>query len=164
MRIKGKQQNGQKEVLFDAGNEDFFIPELPQNPIEDAYDEMELLGFPLCSPFDLQLRTHEECITSAQLYEYVGKTVNIIGYLVTRKETRTVKKELMQFANFIDEKGDMFDVVLFPDVNRKYAFSGRALYKITGKVTEEFGTCSIEMTCANKLLYKSDPRLADASY
>ncbi|MBL7874627.1 MAG: DNA polymerase III subunit alpha, partial [Cyclobacteriaceae bacterium] len=37
--------------LFDTEPKEFPLPELKRNVLEDAFDEIELLGFPLCNPF-----------------------------------------------------------------------------------------------------------------
>ena len=39
--------------LFDTEPKQYPLPELKRNMLEDAFDEIELLGFPLCNPFDL---------------------------------------------------------------------------------------------------------------
>jgi DNA polymerase III, alpha subunit len=41
--------------LFETEPKEYPLPELKRNKIEDAFDEIELLGFPLCNPFDLLL-------------------------------------------------------------------------------------------------------------
>ncbi|HAE34311.1 MAG TPA: hypothetical protein DCG22_00865, partial [Bacteroidetes bacterium] len=61
-----------------------------------------------------------------------------------RKVTYTIKGEVMFFGTFIDRNGEWVDTVHFPDVAKQYRFRGKACYRIRGKVTEEFGTWSIE--------------------
>jgi DNA polymerase-3 subunit alpha len=118
---------------------------------EDAFDEIELLGFPLCDPF-LLLATAERGDTCAkELMEKLGKTVTIVGYIVTTKDTRTKRKELMHFGTFYDKYGEAFDTVHFPDVGAKYPFRGRGFYEIQGKVVEDFGVTMIEVNYMSKL-------------
>ena len=65
----------------------------------------------------------------------------------------------MQFANFYDVNGAMFDLTRFPQVVKKYGFAGRGVYLITGKLVKEFGAYSIENTRMEKVLYQLDPRI-----
>ncbi len=83
----------------------------------------------------------------------------VYGYLVTRKETRTIKGDRMNFGTFLDQKGEFIDTTHFPQVAKDYPFRGRAIYRIIGKVVEEFGFYSIEA----EEMYKED-MLADPRY
>ena len=38
-------------ALFEDEPMEFSLPELIDNPLDDLYDEMEILGFPLSNPF-----------------------------------------------------------------------------------------------------------------
>ncbi|HSI78002.1 MAG TPA: hypothetical protein VK957_19035 [Lunatimonas sp.] len=44
-------------------------------------------------------------------------------------------------------------MVYFPQVVKKYAFKGRSIYSIHGKVTEEFGFYSIEASTCERMGY-----------
>jgi DNA polymerase-3 subunit alpha len=48
----GRKTEARRE-LFDSGYRNFQMPALDEIKYRDARDEMELLGFPLCSPFEL---------------------------------------------------------------------------------------------------------------
>jgi hypothetical protein len=50
----------------------------------------------------------------------------------------------------IDREGNVFDTVHFPDVTRKYPFRGRGFYDVRGKVVEDFGVPSIEVSQMSK--------------
>ena len=52
----------------------------------------------------------------------------------------------MAFGTFREEKGDRLDSVHFPDSHKKYPFRGSGFYRLTGKVTEEFGVYAVEVT------------------
>ncbi len=146
-------------TLFSAESKQFKLPQLVHNPVEDAYDEIELLGFPVTlSWFDLLKTAFRGEITASELPEYTGKTVRMVGNLVTVKYVKTVKKELMYFGTFIDYKGEMFDTVHFPDTAKRYPFRGHGLYLILGKIVEEFGYASVEVLKMAKLPLKEDPR------
>ncbi|MEO0896830.1 MAG: DNA polymerase III subunit alpha [Bacteroidota bacterium] len=163
-KLKVYQSNGsgQTETLFAPEYQDFQIPDLPQHFVEDAYDEMELLGFPLCSPFDLVPHLPHTGTTAAHFAAHVNKVVCIPGYFMCAKTTSTVRGDYMQFANFIDSEGENFDVTIFPQELKQYPVMGPGIYMITGMVVEEFGLYSLEMMHMKKHLYAKDPRLGDS--
>ncbi len=132
-------------TLFQQEVKEFTIPDLYYHPLEDAYDEIELLGFPLTrSPFGLLEEQELPKTVTADLPQLIGKNVSIVGSLVHVKRTGTNKGQAMTFGVFIDFEGHWIDTVQFPVVARKYPFRGGGCYLIIGKVTEEFGFVSIE--------------------
>ncbi len=137
--------------LFDTEPVDYPLPVLHRDPWEDAFDEIELLGFPLCNPFDLLATSYYGDTTANELINKLGKTVCIVGYIVTTKDTHTKKRELMHFGTFYDSQGEVFDTVHFPDSATKYPFRGRGFYEMTGKVVEDFGVFMIEVSSMKKL-------------
>lgn len=146
-------------MLFQSTAKSYRLPQLEHSAIEDAYDEIELLGFPVSlSYFDLLKTTFRGEIKAQMLNQNVGKTVRMLGLLVTIKYVKTVKKELMHFATFLDDEGEMFDTVHFPDTLRSYPFRGHGIYLILGKVVEEFGYASVEVMKMAKLPFQPDPR------
>jgi len=145
--------------LFTEKPRTFQLPPLTQNNIEDAYDEMELLGFPVSmSMFDMLQTQYRGKLRAHDLKTHIGKTIRILGNLVTVKNVRTIRKEWMHFGCFLDIEGEFFDTVNFPDSLRKYPFRGYGIYLILGKVVEEFGFPSIEVHKMAKLPLKKDPR------
>ena len=67
----------------------------------------------------------------------------------------------MDFGTFIDRDGEFLDTVHFPPVAKKYPFRGRGIYRIVGRVVEEFGFYSIEVVSMEKEKYIDDPRFTD---
>lgn len=131
--------------LFDAEPKEFQLPELWYHELENAYDEMELLGFPVTiSPFDLIDRKGLPTTTAAQIHQHVNETIEIIGYRVHIRGTHTSNGKYMTFGNLIDLEGQWINSVQFPEVATKYPFRGPGIYKLRGKVTEEFGHISLE--------------------
>jgi hypothetical protein len=127
--------------------------------IEDAYDEMELIGFPVSmSLFDMLETRFRGNLFARHLKENVGRTVRILGNLVTIKNVRTIRREWMHFGCFLDLEGEFFDVINFPDSLKKYPYRGSGIYLILGKVVEEFGFPSIEVQKMAKLPLRTDPR------
>ena len=154
--------------LFGVENKKYSLPELAGDRFDDARDEMEILGFPLCSPFELASLPPEGGIPRAQSWRELvsnvrerplpfGKrwrgAVEIIGYYVTRKPTVTKKGEPMMFGCFLDREGAFFDTNHFPEATRKFPFTGSGCYLVKGKVTEEFGFHSINVTEMHRLPY-----------
>jgi DNA-directed DNA polymerase III PolC len=145
--------------MFKLPSKKFILPELENNKIEDAYDEVELLGFPVSmSFFDLLKTKFRGELFAKDLINNVGKKIRMVGHLVTIKYVRTVRKEYMHFGTFLDYQGEFLDTVHFPQSLKKYPFRGNGVYLIYGKIVQEFGFPSIEVEKMAKLPIKADPR------
>ncbi|WP_026951393.1 DNA polymerase III subunit alpha [Algoriphagus mannitolivorans] len=130
------------------------VPDLDETDIrQEILDQIDILEFPLDSPFHLVKDQSIQGIKAREMTQYLGKQVTILGYLVTVKYTRTVKGDVMNFGTFLDRDGDWIDTVHFPPVVKKYPFKGRAIYRIEGKVVEEFGFYSIEVEKLERMAY-----------
>ncbi|WP_088340320.1 DNA polymerase III subunit alpha [Robiginitalea sediminis] len=147
--------------LFPPQKRDFSIPRLQATDLETAFTQIELLGFSLGSPFELLTDPVTNRNGSRHLPDFLGRHIDIYGYLVTVKNTRTHRGDRMHFATFIDQYGEVFDTVLFPPVAARYRFRGRGIYRSYGKVVSEFGFLSIEVERMEKLDFIPDPRYAD---
>ncbi|AKQ45466.1 DNA polymerase III subunit alpha [Rufibacter radiotolerans] len=146
-------------LLFQAPAKTFTLPVLTHTFIEDAYDEMELLGFPVtCSYFDLLQTQERGDVPAKDLLAFLGQTVRMMGVLVATKYVRTVRGEIMQFGTFLDHAGDFFDTVHFPPSLKAWPFKGNGVYLLYGKVVEEFGFPSLEVEKMAKLPFQKDPR------
>jgi DNA polymerase III alpha subunit len=147
------------QSLFPARSSPFRLPELQHLPVEDAYDEIELLGWPVSMTFfDLLQTRFRGDIMAREMASHIGKKVRMMGNLVTIKYVRTVKREIMHFAAFLDHEGEFFDTVHFPPSLGKYPFKGDGVYIILGKVVEEFGFPSLEVEKMEKMPIVADPR------
>lgn len=134
-------------TLFNRKVKTFNLPELYYHPLEHAYDEIELLGFPVsCSAFELIEKAEYPAIVAAHLKYHIGKNIEIIGKLVHVKRTKASNGKIMSFGVFIDFEGHWIDTVQFPRVEATHPFRGGGCYLIKGKVVEEFGFVSIEAT------------------
>ncbi len=147
--------------LFKPRQQNFEIPKLHATTIEMAFTQLELLGFCLCSPFELLVEKPKNNNGSKDLERYLNKNIDIYGYIVTVKNTRTHKGDIMYFATLVDQQGKVFDAVFFPPVAAKYKFKGRGVYRLYGKVVSEFEFLSIEVIKMKKEDYVPDPRYAD---
>ena len=139
--------------LFQAEIKSYKLPKLDQLDFEEAFDQMELFGFPLCSPFLLLKEKPTAYVRANEIISYLGKYITVLGYLVTVKNTKTTKGDLMQFGTFVDEFGDWIDTVHFPDVARTMPFRGKGCYAVYGKVVEEFGYATIEVARMQRVDY-----------
>ncbi|MFN8166907.1 MAG: DNA polymerase III subunit alpha [Bacteroidia bacterium] len=151
MEIGSERKTEKRQALFETTTQVFTLPELVHHAIDDAHDEIELLGFPLCSPFSLLPDESIVKLNAADLAANVGKRIEIVGYMVTCKYTSTIKREMMMFGTFLDSKGYFFDTTHFPKVADQYPFRGRGLYRIRGKVDREFGFCCITVEGMEKM-------------
>ena len=145
--------------LFNTPVKQYRLPSLEQDPLEDAYDEIELIGFPVSmSWFDMLQTTYRGAVRSHELMKHVGEQVRMVGQLVTVKYVKTVKRELMNFGCFIDHTGEFFDTVHFPDSLRKHPFRGKGVYLLLGTVVQEFGFPNVEVQKMALLPMRPDPR------
>ena len=147
--------------LFQAKHKQFQLPELPNNTIENAYDEMELLGFPLCGYFELIDEIMEHDICARDMPEYVNKKVIIYGDLVTTRYNTTSQGKRMRLSTFIDKHGTYFDAVHFTETVYTYPINGLGVYKCLGTITEKFDFCSMIILKSRKVKVKANPRVID---
>ena len=152
-----------QQQLFKVKTKHFELPKFTITDLENAFDQLELLGFTLYDSFMLLQKPPTSTITSNDLGKYLHKTIVIYGYLVTVKNTGTSKGDRMYFGTFLDQNGHWIDTVHFPPVAAKYPFRGKGIYRITGKVVSEFDFLSIEVTMQERMVYISDPRF-DSTY
>src|SRR5690606_2917207 len=155
--------------LFREPRRNYALPHLKSSQLEDAFDQIELLGFPLCDPFHLvdepSMGLPNDSATAmraSHLPALVGRHVTIYGYLVTARDVRTSRGDRMAFGNFVDLDGHFIDSVHFPPVLRQYPFRGRGIYKISGIVCEEFDCISIEADRLEKVGLVPDARYVEA--
>ena len=153
------KKNTKTLSIFPVVVRKYDLPQLEYNILEDAFDEIEILEFPVSiSYFDLLQTEYRGLLRASSLRAKIGETVRIIGQLVTIKYVRTIKKDLMHFGTFIDVDGEFFDTVHFPSSLAMYPFTGNGVYLILGRVTEEFDYASITVDKLAKLPIKPDPR------
>lgn len=162
MKINKVTFDEPKLTLFKTEWVSYKTPTLTSSELENAFDEIELLGFALCNPFNLLQEPFSNSMRAKQLKQFIGKIVTIEGYLVTTKRTSTSNGKQMYFGNFLDYDGDFIDTVHFPPVAKQYPFRGKGIYSITGIVTEEFDCINIEVKKMERLAIIEDPRYADS--
>ena len=153
---KSQAKKEQAETLFQLENQHFEFPDFKTNALQNAYDEMELYGFPVSLTwFDLLKTKFRGELMACQMLNFVGQRYRMLGKLVTVKNFRTCKGDPMALATFVDATGEAFDTVHFPQVFKSYPFQGDGVYLLLGKVTEEFGQASLQVERMERMGYKA---------
>ncbi|RYE59291.1 MAG: DNA polymerase III subunit alpha [Sphingobacteriales bacterium] len=146
--------------LFHLPPKAYQLPSLESHLIEDAYQELELLGFPISlSMFDLLKTSYRGDVRAKDLEKLEGKTVKMLGNFVCDKTVHTKNNTKMWFGTFIDVEGNFFDTTHFPNASPTYPFKGKGCYLILGKVVLDFGVPSIEVAKFAKLPIMENPVL-----
>ena len=148
-----------QEKLFNTAHRDFELPQFKYSALIEAFDQMELLGFPLCSHFKLLKDPIEKSVRAKDLKHYVGKEILIYGALITAKKTGTSNGKYMYFGTFFDVEGDVFDTVQFPATAEKYPLRSKGIYKCYGRVNNELDYISISIQWLQRQDTLTDPRL-----
>ena len=111
--------------------------------------EVETLGF-LISRHPLTLYKDRlkkvPYILARDMPQYAGKKVTMIGWLVTRKMTKTKHQETMEFISFEDTTA-IYETVLFPKAYDKFChkLTHARPYILQGKVEEEFSAVTLSV-------------------
>lgn len=148
------------EALFEEPIKEYQFPELKRAVIEDAFDEIELLDFPVsCSPFDLLVTKYRGSVMGKDLTMYHKKQVKMLAYLISRKHVPT-NRGTMFFGTWIDAEGSYFDTAHFADCLEKYPFKGGGCYLLLGTVEVDFHFPTITILKMEKMPFIPDPRYA----
>jgi len=139
------------------GTLSFFDDEPDKLPASQDYDlatqlrhETETLGF-LISRHPLTLYKDRlkniGYILARDLPLFIGKNVTTIGWLVTRKMTRTKNNEMMEFISFEDTTA-IYETIFFPKTYYKFCYmlSHSRPYILRGKVEAEFGAVTLNVS------------------
>lgn len=146
------------ETLFEEPVKNFKFPELKRNIFEDAFDEIEILSFPVsCTPFDLLQTKYRGAVMAKDLIRHHKKEVKMLAYLISRKHVPT-KRGIMYFGTWVDNNGDYFDTAHFPDCLERYPFQGGGCYLLLGTVEVDFHFPTITITKMAKMPFIPDPR------
>ena len=145
-------------LLIEEPYKEYQLPELKRDPFEDAFDEIELLGFTVsCSPFDLLQTRYRGGAMVRDLLLHHKKQVKMLAYLISRKHVPT-KKGTMFFGTWIDAEGHYFDTAHFPDCLQHYPFQGGGCYLLLGTVEVDYHFPTITITKMAKMPFIPDPR------
>ncbi|MCX2429890.1 DNA polymerase III subunit alpha [Pedobacter sp. GR22-10] len=157
--LNGVKYEKDRNLLFEPESRKAVLPRLHTSLLEDLYDEIELMGFPVSGTmFDIIKTDFRGDTTALQLKQFVGQTIRMVGDFVCDKYVRTKNGQIMKFGTFTDVGGDFFDTVHFPPSLKQYPLYGRGVYLILGKVVLEFDCPAIEVQKVARLELKPDPR------
>ncbi|MCX6183092.1 MAG: DNA polymerase III subunit alpha [Bacteroidetes bacterium] len=151
-----------ESTLFPAPPpKEFKLPAITRSSLEDAFDEIDVLGFPVSlSTFNLLDIETKESVFVSDLPNLHGKFIALVGMLIAIKDVPTARGH-MNFGTWIDSKGDYFDTVHFAQVLQNFPFMGGGCYALYGKVVVDFHMPTIEIREMKKLPMKTDPRYDD---
>lgn len=156
---KKSHTTDQPALLFKEQARQYQLPSLDTEPLEDAYDEIELIGFPVSmTDFDMLITKFRGEVHAEEMLQKSGQNKRMLGKLVTIKYVKTVRGELMHFGTFMDHKGELFDTVHFPPTLKQYPFQGAGMYLLLGKIVQEFGYPMLEVQKMARMPVKKDPR------
>lgn len=157
--VSFKPQTQQPVLLHEPARE-YTLPKLERSAFEDAFDEIELLGFPTsCSPFDLLQTRYRGTIMVNELTQHHKKQVKMLAYLISRKHVPT-KRGTMYFGTWVDVQGNYFDTAHFPDCLAEYPFKGGGCYLLLGTVEVDYHFPTITIHKMAKMAFIPDPRYA----
>lgn len=149
-------------MLLQEPVKEYKLPTLQRSLFEDAFDEIELLSFPVsCTVFDLLQTRHRGDVMAKDLVAHHKKQVRMLAYLISRKQVPT-KKGNMYFGTWIDHEGTYFDTAHFPDCLAQYPFQGGGCYLLLGTVEVDYHFPTITITRMSKMPFIPDPRYMDA--
>lgn len=156
--LAGNKPKVQYLTLLEEPQKKYTLPEVSRHPMEDAFDEIEILGFPVSvSPFDLLQTKYRGHVMARDLTKYHKKQVKMLAYLIARKHVPT-KRGTMYFGTWIDTEGEYFDTAHFADSLVQYPFQGGGCYLLLGTVEVDFHFPTITITKMAKMPFIPDPR------
>lgn len=133
----------------------FELPVLVDHPVDDLYDQMEIMDFTITNPFALVDDDPLKYVPSKDMHQYSGKTISMLAYFIARKHVITKNDDAMFFGTFVDSNLDWIDTVHFPDAAKRHPLHSSGFYKVRGKVAEDFGVYSLEVSWMEKVGYKN---------
>ncbi len=155
--LKQKNQNHLPTTLslFEEKPVEFKLPEFEKDDLDDIYNEVKILGYPLRNPFELVDDDPSRYSFAKDIQNCKGKDIEILTFFIADKVVPTKNNRTMSFGTFIDANLDWVDTVHFPNVFENEEVKRRnAFYRISGKVVEEFNQYSIEVSSISRVGYK----------
>ena len=158
MLIKIKPENRGLLLLLQEPVKEYKLPALERSPFEDAFDEIELLDFPVSvTPFNLLKTSFRGDVMAKDLTLHHKKTVRMLAYLIARKHVPT-KRGDMFFGTWIDAQGEFFDTAHFADSLSRYPFKGGGCYLLLGQVEVDYHFPTVTISKMAKMPFIDDPR------
>ncbi|MFD2966202.1 DNA polymerase III subunit alpha [Sphingobacterium bambusae] len=155
INFKPEDRNG---LLINEPAKEYKLPKLERSVFEDAFDEIELLSFPVsCTPFDLLQTKYRGHVMAKNLNYHHKRQVKMLAYLISRKHVPT-KRGTMFFGTWVDANGDYFDTAHFPNSLEHSPFLGGGCYLLLGTVEVDYHFPTVTIQKMAKMPFIPDPR------
>ncbi|MES2800162.1 MAG: DNA polymerase III subunit alpha [Bacteroidota bacterium] len=161
MLLSNFNAENRDEFLIKEPATEYKLPLLHRSLFEDAFDEIEIIGFPVsCSPFDLLKTKFRGEVKINEMATLSKQRIKLVAYLISRKDV-PIKSGMMHFGTWIDSEGFYFDTTHWPTSLVNYPFLGGGCYLLQGVVDVDFGFPTIVVEKMAKLPFIADPRYDD---
>lgn len=129
---------------------------LSMERIRQAYDQMDLLGFSLTDPFSLvEVGNQGSFRSMPKDDDLVGHDLVLDLYAVHLRWVRTVRGERMAFGTWRDQRGIWVDTVHFPVQLKACPWKGKGVYRVQGRLCQEYDYRFVEVYSMLKYAYVS---------
>jgi DNA polymerase-3 subunit alpha len=155
LQRKHQLQLQHTQSIFNEPPLQFNLPDLSDHPLDDIYDQIMHLGFPLCNPFGIVDDDPDKYVPAKELKSHANKYVTVLIYFIAHKHVPTKHGEEMYFGTFLDSNLDWVDTVHFPESAKLYPLDKSGFFKATGKVTMDFGVVSLEVNKMESVGYRT---------
>ncbi len=128
------------------------------DPLYQFRLERSTFGYSVTNhPCDFLTRCPKTEISSSDFSKHVGKRVTVLGAIAATKRVTTKRGESMLMLNLSDHSG-MMDTVVWPEQYHKYytELSTAEALRVTGKVAESFGVCTLEAQEINRVEFATN--------
>ncbi len=132
----------------------FELPVLEDDPTDDLYDQMEIMGFTITNPFAMVDDDPLKYVPSREMHQHTARQISMLAYFIARKHVVTKNDDMMFFGTFVDSELNWIDTVHFPESAKRHPLHSSGFYRIKGKVAEDFGVYSLEVSYMEKIGYK----------
>ncbi len=143
-----------------------YLPIPPEYSLSELIaQEIETFGFPLrCHPLDLVSTGHvpAKTVPACEMAQHIGRSITMMGVLITEKIVHTKQGEPMEFVSFEDLSG-LYDATIFPDMYRKtcHLLGTNRAYIIEGRVEAHFAAVTLTVTAIRRASYRQGTQPAD---
>src|SRR5690606_16507801 len=132
--------------LFPTVAKEWKLPGLTHTSLDDAYDDMELFGCTLDSPFDMLKKELPPHITASQFHQFKDRNIQTFGCLIQPQRLATCEGDRMSFGTYVDIKGHSIGAVHYPPALKAQPVAGPGVYALDAKVAGKYEHVSLEVT------------------
>jgi DNA polymerase III alpha subunit len=148
--IQNKERREEGVLLDGIEPRDLPAPEVQDYSLSERLRrEMEALDFTITAhPLALytDMARKERAVSAADFRRWRGKAVNVCGWLVHSKRTRTHRGDYMMFLS-MEDLTSAFEAVLFPQAYDRFGgvLRGQGPYLLFGKIVSDSGVLSLNV-------------------